>query len=169
MMMTLTRMQGRENSLGTRRVEVSLDDSNPIWEARISPGSVNWKWSFYGFDRSILIESYSHLTICRGLHTRWLDRDLVRLSISSACIGIPFYRSESIWEILIPVWSCNGDFLFSSSWRLCHKCTIRIEVIHGAVYTDKHEECEDCGDPFCTLLTCVSLDWMFHTFTKRAK
>lgn len=169
MMVTLTRMKSRENGLGTRRIEVSLDDSNPIWEARISPGSVSREWCFYGIDWSILVESYSHFTICRGLRTRRLNRDLVRLSVSCTRVRISFYRSESVWEILIPVWCSNGDFLFSSSLRLCHECAIRIEVIHGAVYTDEYKEREDCWDPFHTLLTCVSLDWMFHTFTKRAK
>ncbi len=166
----LSRMQSGQDSLGTGRSEISLDDSDSIWKARIRPWSVNRKSCIYRLYRGVPIKCDLYFSILGNLRLWWLYGNLIRLSRLSTRIGISLYRTETVGECVIPIRSCDGDLLFSSSLRSREERTIRSEIISRVVDTNKYQKCEDRWDPLRSLMTCMSLDGMFHNlFTKRAK
>lgn len=167
MELTLTWMKGREDGFCWRRIEISFNNSNPIWQTRISTRTILIKSFIDLIDRSIWIKWNSnsvfliHFSLCSSL--RYEDTISV---FSGFCLDISITRcrAKSIRKWIIPIRCIDREY-FSRRWVVSSIADSRWrKVSHREIYSGKDKEGKDCWEPFMTISTMVSLNRIIHIY-----
>jgi len=158
MRVRLSWMQCCEYGLGCRRCEISLDNSDTVWEARIGTGCIFSVILLYIIDGCLGIKRYSYSIIVIYYTTCRADIHLVIYSCRYLIIRISWTSVKSVSEFIVPIRTTHRSCIHGFS-----KCRlVWVKIWHRHIDSHKYHQSKNRLKPLDTIITMSLVLRMFH-------
>ncbi len=160
----LSWVQCREDGLGCRRGEISLDDGDTVRQAWVGTSHCRLVMLLYVGECCLGVKRYSHtrIVIDESISYTYINRIACRSSLT--LIGISWSAMESISERLVPVGTREYGW---PRWRSWETGLWGIEVSCRHIDPWEYHECDHCLEPLDTILVMSLILRMFHNLYKK--
>ncbi len=166
MRLRLSWVQCREDGLGCRRGEISLDDGYTVRQAWVGTSNCCLVILLYFWECWAGIKRYPHTRIIIDDPISYMYINRISRRSTRTLIGISWSTMESISKRLVPIGTREYGWLRWRSWET-RPWGIKLSCRHIDPW--EYHECDHCLEPLDTISTMSLILRMFHTFTKRTK